>query len=221
MIVAAQNEADRISETLAALSRSLPGATLYVADDASSDGTGEVALGAGATLIRRNLPHGKGGNVSAAAEAALTDLDPEATVLLCDGDLGQSAGALLALVEAIEANDCDLAIAAFSRKLGGGVGLAKGTARRLIRRLGGFEAREPISGQRAMRAATLRSLLPFARGYGMETGMSIDAARAGLRIAELDLDLDHRATGKTTAGFAHRGRQLRDILAAAAPRLRG
>ncbi|MGB3099937.1 MAG: hypothetical protein WBB30_11670, partial [Solirubrobacterales bacterium] len=90
-----------------------------------------------------------------------------------------------------------------------------------IRSLSGYEAREPISGQRAMRASTLRSVLPFAASYGMETGMTIDAARAGHRIAEVDLDLSHRATGKSLRGFLHRGRQLRDIAVAYLARRHG
>jgi hypothetical protein len=45
----------------------------------------------------------------------------------------------------------------------------------------------------------------------MEIGMTIDAARAGHRVGEIELDLSHRATGRTLAGFAHRGRQLVDF----------
>ena len=43
--------------------------------------------------------------------------------------------------------------------------------------------------------------------------MNIDAARAGYRIAEVELDLEHRATGKTLRGFLHRFRQLADFAA--------
>ena len=39
VIVAAQNEADRIGAALDALAEALPGARLMVADDASTDGT--------------------------------------------------------------------------------------------------------------------------------------------------------------------------------------
>jgi hypothetical protein len=45
----------------------------------------------------------------------------------------------------------------------------------------------------------------------METAMNIEAIRAGLTVVEVELDLEHRATGRTAAGFAHRGRQLWDI----------
>jgi hypothetical protein len=48
--------------------------------------------------------------------------------------------------------------------------------------------------------------------------MTIDALRKGLTVVEIPLDLEHRATGKTLAGFAHRARQARDILRAYASR---
>jgi glycosyltransferase involved in cell wall biosynthesis len=210
-IVAARNEADRVGETVAALRGAFPGAALWVADDASSDGTAEVALAAGAQVVSRGRPHGKGANVTAAAEAALSAEPVPRVVLLCDGDLAGSAAGLAPLVEAVERGECDLAIAAFSRRVGGGFGLALGFARWAIRRRCGFEASAPISGQRALRVEALRATLPFARGYGMEAGMTIDAVRAGYRLREYELDLSHRATGRSPAGFAHRARQLLDF----------
>ncbi|HEX5375652.1 MAG TPA: glycosyltransferase [Solirubrobacterales bacterium] len=210
VVVAARNEGDRIAATIAALRGAFPRAAIWVADDASTDGTSEVAMTAGAQVVSRGRPHGKGANVTAAAEAALDGGAPE-VVLLCDGDLGSSAAALAPLVEAVESGECDLAVAAFGRRVGGGFGLALGFAHWSIRRLCGFEAEAPISGQRAMRAEVLRAALPFAQGYGMEIGMTVDAVRAGFRVGEYELDLSHRATGRTLAGFAHRGRQLVDF----------
>jgi glycosyltransferase involved in cell wall biosynthesis len=211
VIVAARNEADRIAETVAVLRDAFPAAAIWVADDASDDGTAEVAMAAGAQVVSRRRPHGKGANVTAAAEAALSDGSPPALVLLCDGDLGDSAARLTPLVAAVAAGECDLAVAAFGRRVGGGFGLALGLAGWAIRRLSGFEAAAPISGQRAMRVEVLRATLPFARGYGMEIGMTVDAVRCGYRIGEYELDLSHRATGRTLAGFVHRGRQLLDF----------
>src|SRR4051812_31106226 len=210
-IVAARNEADRIAATVGALREALPNAVVYVADDASTDGTAEVALAAGAVVIGRRRPHGKGANVTAAAEAALSAAPPPAAVLLCDGDLGTSAASLIVLLEAVDAGRCDLAVAAFSRRLGGGFGLALGFARQAIRRLCGLETAAPISGQRAMRTEVMRATLPFARGYGMEIGMTVDAVRAGYRLREYELDLEHRATGRDLDGFLHRARQLADF----------
>lgn len=212
VVVAARNEADRINGTVAALLGAFPDAAIWVADDASNDGTAEVAMAAGAKVVSRGRPHGKGANVTAAAQAALSEEDAPELVLLCDGDLGGSAARLAPLVAAVEAGECDLAVAVFGRRVGGGFGLALGFARWAIRRLCGFEAEAPISGQRAMRTEVLRATLPFARGYGMEIGMTVDAVRAGYRVGEIELDLSHRATGRTLGGFAHRGRQLRDFL---------
>jgi hypothetical protein len=42
--------------------------------------------------------------------------------------------------------------------------------------------------------------------------MTVDAVRAGYRVAEIELELEHRATGRTFGGFAHRGAQLRDFV---------
>jgi glycosyltransferase involved in cell wall biosynthesis len=214
VIVAARNEADRIAAAVTALRDAFPGAAIWVADDASNDGTAEVAMTAGAKVVSRGRPHGKGANVSAAAEAALSDAEPPATILLCDGDLADSAARLGPLVEAVENGDCDLAVAAFASRVGGGFGLALGFARWAIRRRSGFEAEAPISGQRAMRVEVLRAVLPFAQGYGMEIGMTIDAVRAGYRVSEIELALEHRATGRSLAGFFHRGRQLLDFVRA-------
>jgi glycosyltransferase involved in cell wall biosynthesis len=211
VIVAARNEADRIAATVGALRGVFPAAAIWVADDASTDGTAEAAMAAGAQVVSRGRPHGKGANVTAAAEAALSDASSPGLVLLCDGDLAGSAARLAPLVDAVDAGECELAVASFGRRVGGGFGLALGFARWSIHRLCGFEAEAPISGQRAITVDALRATLPFARGYGMEIGMTVDAVRAGYRVGEYELDLSHRATGRSIAGFAHRGGQLLDF----------
>jgi hypothetical protein len=114
-------------------------------------------------------------------------------------------------VRAVDAGECDLAIGGFAHPVGGGFGVALGFARWAIERRCGFRAEAPISGQRAMRGDVLRAVVPFAPGYGMETAMTIDAVRAGFTVREYALDLEHRATGRSARGFAHRARQLADI----------
>jgi glycosyltransferase involved in cell wall biosynthesis len=208
VIVTARDEADRIEATIDALRAAFPRAPVVLAESGSRDATAALAERAGAEVVRTaSRRKGKGGSTTTAARAALARF-PGATFVLCDGDLGPSAARLLPLAEAVEREECDLAVAAFSRRVGGGFGVAIGFARWAIRNLTGRELRAPISGQRAMQADVLERLLPFAGGFGMETAMTIDALRAGYRIEEIEIDLDHRATTRTIGGFLHRGRQL-------------
>jgi glycosyltransferase involved in cell wall biosynthesis len=210
IVVTARNEVDRLPATLAALDSAFPRARVVVADDGSSDGTWHVALQAGADLIRSGRRIGKGGAATGAAERLL-EAGVERAVVLCDGDLGASAGQLRRLVEVVDSGEADLAVAAFARRVGGGFGVALGFARSAVARLTGLELSAPISGQRAMRPEVLRAVLPFAPGFGMEIGMTVDAHRAGFRVVEVELDLEHRATTRDARGFVHRARQLADF----------
>ena len=209
-MVTAHDEADRLGDTLSALRDAFPGARVVVADDASTDGSGDVARSAGAEVIRSERRVGKGGVATMGARRAL-EAGP-ATLVLADGDLGASARELPRLVEALERGEGDLAVASFARRVGGGFGVALGFAGWAIRRRTGLTLDAPISGQRALSPEAAAAVLPFAPGFGMEIGMTIDAHRAGLRVVEVELDLSHRATGRTAAGFLHRARQLRDFL---------
>lgn len=219
VLITAYQAAARLPRTLAGLRAGLPGARIVVADDGSTDATAQVARDHGAEVVRSPRNQGKGGAATLAARTllGLAERTDGAIVLLCDGDL-EGAEALAALVEEVRSGRADLAVAAFARKVGGGFGLARGFARWAIRDGCGFVAQAPISGQRALRAEVLPAVVPFAPRFGMEVGMTIDAVRAGFRVREVTLPLAHRATGRDLAGFLHRGRQLRDIVAAWASR---
>ena len=208
VVVSAYNEADRLGETLAAVREAFPRARVLVADDHSEDATPEVATAVGAELVRAPRHMGKGGANTLAVGQLLEGGGVTRALVLCDGDLGGSARELPRLVEALERGAGDLAVATFARRVGGGFGLAVGFSRWAIRRRTGLELSAPISGQRALRAQVAPAVLPFAPGFGMETAMTIDAHRAGFRLVEVELPLEHRATGRTLRGFVHRFRQL-------------
>jgi glycosyltransferase involved in cell wall biosynthesis len=211
VVIAAYNEGDRIADTVTALKAAFPGAKIFVADDGSSDDTAARAAQAGAEVVSSGKLIGKGGAATLGARAALLT-EPE-LVLLCDGDLAGSAAALGALLEAVERGEGDVAVARFARKVGGGFGFAVGFARWAINNLVGLEFAAPISGQRAIRAEALAQVLPFAPRFGMEIGMTVDATRAGFSVVEVEVDLEHRATGRSWRGFTHRFRQLLDFIA--------
>jgi glycosyltransferase involved in cell wall biosynthesis len=214
VIVLARNEQDRIGETLGALARVFPGEPVMLADDGSTDRTPAIARSLGVRVTATGSRTGKGAAATLAARTALAEASGDPVFLLCDGDLGESAAELSALVAAVRDGAADLAVARFRRRVGGGLGVAVAVARWAIRRRCGFQATAPLSGQRALRGRTVRDVIPFAEGFGMEVGMTIDAVRAGHSVLEIELDLEHRASGRTPAGFVHRSRQLLDVLRA-------
>jgi len=204
ILIAARDEEARIGTTIAELRRQFPGAQVIVADDGSQDATSHIASTAGARVVR--LPRrGKGQALTLGErEAAPGDL------LLCDADLRGDLRPLLG-------GDTELTIATFEQRQGGGFGIAKEAARRLIRLASGFDAREPLSGQRRLTQKARDAVFPLAAGFGCESAMTADAVNAELGIGELGLPLEHRATSRDLGGFLHRGRQLRDIVLAFGP----
>jgi hypothetical protein len=163
-----------------------------------------VAEQAGARVLR--LPRRGKGQALTLAERGIA----QGPLLLCDADLCGDLSALAGV-------EADLAAARFAHRDGGGFGIAKAVARALIRLRSGFDAGEPLSGQRSLSPAARAACFPVAAGFGCETRMTIDAVRAGLRVAEIELPVRHRATGRDLAGFVHRGRQLVDALLACGP----
>ena len=204
ILVAARDEADRIAATVARLRHDFPSAELIVVDGDSRDGTARIAEDAGATVIRFGR-RGKGEALSAGERAA-----PPGPLLLCDADL---LGSLAPLAE----SDADLVVASFSRRSGGGFGIVKRVARKVIALRTGVAPREPLSGQRWLSEHARAATFPLAPGFGCEVRMTVDALRAGLTLHEVEVDLEHRATGRDLPGFLHRGRQLLDVLLAIGP----
>ena len=203
ILVAARDEEESIVDTVAALRESFPDAEVIVADDGSRDATADRAEAAGATVLRL-ARRGKGQALSAAERAA-----PPGALLLVDAEVRGDLTPLLPTNS--------LRIAAFAERQGGGFGIAKSAARALIRLRSGFEAREPLSGQRALSLRARAAVFPLAPGFGAETRMTIDAFRAGIPVEEVELTLWHRTTGRDARGFLHRGRQLLDALLATGP----
>ena len=204
VLVAARDEERSIEPAVRALRIRFPDADVLVADDGSRDGTAAAAERAGARVVR--LPRlGKG------QALALAEREAESgPLLLCDADLEGDPSPLLDV-------NADLAIAAFAERQGGGFGLAKRAARALVRSCSGFDAREPLSGQRALSPAAREACFPTAPGFGCEVRMTIDAVREGLTVQELELPLGHRPTARDAAGFLHRGRQLLEATLACGP----
>lgn len=205
-LIPAFNEAERITATVAAARSVYEIDRVVVVDDGSADDTARLAAAAGSEVIRLETNRGKGAALNAGLEHIATDAD---VLVLLDADLASTAQHASLLVRPVLDGRADMTVAILPRPAGsGGLGLVKGLARRGIRRLGGLETAAPLSGQRALSRAAWRAGTPFAAGYGVEVALTIRVLRAGLRVAEVPTSMGHAATGKTLAGFAHRGRQF-------------
>lgn len=204
-LVPAKDAVAEIAATVGALRALVVVDDVVVVDDGSLDATGQAATAAGARVLRLPTNVGK-----AAAVAAGVRATPEADVyLLIDADVGDTAAAAGVLVPPVVDGRVDLVIAVLpSPGRRGGFGTVRRIAAAGIRRATGgtLDPRAPLSGQRCIRAPLLRSL-PSVEGFGLEAAMTIDAARSGARIAEVDAPMDHRHTGRSAAGFRHRGVQ--------------
>ncbi|MDR0501004.1 MAG: glycosyltransferase family 2 protein [Coriobacteriales bacterium] len=230
-VIAAYNEQQRIATTINAIAKINDIDSILVVDDGSKDETAREASAAGARVerLRRNM--GKG----AALTCAITSLiDSEKSlpdfILLLDADLGTSATQAAPLLWPLQNDISDLVIGVLPKIAGsGGFGMVRSLASDAIAqtaKLSGnhiytlpandsnntsFRPLAPLSGQRAIRAALLPVLLPFAKGFGVEVSMTMRALAAGMRVSEIPVELYHRTTGRNLRGFMHRGRQYLDV----------
>lgn len=215
-LVPAWDEALVVGRTVDALRRIKAVTEVVVVDDGSADETAHVAFAAGARVLRSRVRQGKG----SALEGALRRLEPAAAYLLIDGDVGETASEAARLLEPVLAGELDLAIGALP-PLPGGLGTVRAMSAWMIERSGALHALAPLSGQRCVTGDALEACRPLARGFGLETGMTMDALRLGFRVGEVPVRMTHRLTGRDLPGFAHRGRQGWDVLRAGVPRLLG
>ena len=163
-----------------------------------------------------HLPENRGKGGAVAAGVAAT---PEADVyLLVDADTADTAASVAPLLRAVLDDEADLAIGVLpSAGSRGGFGFVRDLAASGINKATGLQVKAPLSGQRAVRASLLRDAA-LAPRFGLEVGMTIDAARLGARVVELPVEMEHHHTGRSVRGFIHRARQGGAIVRALWPR---
>lgn len=216
VVIPAKDEAQRIASTVAA-ARLIPGVkAVVVVDDGSRDETGRLAAAAGADVVRHRRNRGKAAAMTTGAEqiAVLAGADAGGWALLfVDADLEDSAVETAPLAAPVLAGEADMTIAVLppQRAPGGGRGLVVGLSRRGIERATGWTPAQPLSGMRCLTREAFEAARPLARGWGVETGLTIDLLRAGFRVTEVPCALHHRVTGGDWRAQLHRARQYRDV----------
>ena len=209
VVLPTYEEAANLPGIVAAILASLPAATVLVVDDASPDGTGELADALAVTDIRIRVRHraGKQGLGRAYLDGFRVALDGGAgRVVQMDADWSHDPASLPALLRPIHDDEADLVIG--SRYTAGGSVQDWGLGRRLISRAGSTFARIVLSlrphdltgGFKAWRASTLGSL-PLdgihAGGYVFQIEMTQRATRAGARVKEVPITFRDRRVGRS------------------------
>jgi Glycosyl transferase family 2 len=224
IVIPAKNESDRIQATVKAAA-GLPGADmLIVVDDGSADDTGLVAENAGAIVLRHARSRGKGAALETGAEAVgLLERSEERELprhlLFLDADLAESAAHAAPLTQPVRDGQADMTIAVFSERVrAGGHGFVVALSGSGIRRATGWRPAQPLNGQRCLTRAAFEAARPLAPGWGVETGMTIDLLRLGLRVSEVEVPMAHRATGGDWHAQLHRARQFAGVAWALAVR---
>ncbi|WP_058234026.1 polyprenol monophosphomannose synthase [Devriesea agamarum] len=234
VIIPTYNEACTLPGTLSRLRAAVPRAHVLIADDASPDGTGQIAdqLAAQDSAVHVLHRRGKEGLGPAYIAGFRWGLAHDYDVLVeMDADASHRPEQLPKLLDAIEAG-ADVAIG--SRWVRGGrvhnwpwrrLLLSRG-ANFYVRCALGLPVADATAGFRAMRADTLRSVLASkvaSQGYCFQVDMTRRALGCGARLVECPIDFDERVEGasKMTAaivreallrvtvwGIEHRARQL-------------
>jgi len=222
VIIPAKDESRRIAATVRS-ARAIPHVDLVlVVDDGSTDNTQHVAREAGAVVVRHSHNRGKAAAMeTGAAVVAMRDVAdrPSRLLLFVDGDLGDTAVNTAPLVPPVYEREADMSIALLPPQPGaGGRGIVVGAARRAVQRATGWTPTQPLSGMRCLTREAFEAATPLARGWGVETGMTIDLLRQGFVAVEVPCELRHRPSGGDLRGQLHRAAQYRDVMLAVSSR---
>lgn len=207
VVIPTYNEAENVETVLRQVKAAAPEVAVLVVDDASPDGTADLAEAVGAALgdvhvLRRA---GKQGLGTAYRAGFRWGLERSAPILVeMDADLQHDPAALPGLLAPIEADGADLVIG--SRYVPGGSIPRWRWHRRMLSRWGnryagavlGLGVRDATSGFRAYRADALRRVnldAVRADGYGFQIEMAYQVARSGGRVAEVPIRFGERSFG--------------------------
>jgi len=214
VVIPAFNEQQRIGATVLAAAQIDGVDCVVVVDDGSTDRTAELAMQAGAHVVRAPKNRGKAAAMErgAAQVAALEDAAGLSgrPLLFLDADLESTATAAGVLLPPVLRGQSDMTIAILPRQIvaGGGHGFVVRLAQDGIEQATAWRAIQPLSGQRALTRAAFDAALPLASGWGVEVGLTIDLVRKGFRVSEIPTEFHHRVTGTDWRAKRHRARQF-------------
>ncbi len=203
VVIPTLNEAESIGAVIAELPRHLVD-HIIVADGGSTDGTPQIARGAGAEVVAVGAGYGRA--CLAGAEAA----GNAGVLVFMDGDGAEDPSAIEEMVAALRPGGYDFVIGSRTRgkredsSMAGYQILAGIVMGRLIRLLYGVQYTD-MAAFRAIRRDILFQLRMREMTYGWNLEMQMRAARAGLRIVEIPVDYRRRNGGRSKVTGSLRG----------------
>jgi len=158
-------------------------APVYLVDDGSTDGTGDVGRGKGATVLTHATNRGKGAALATGIEAALA-AGAEMIVTL-DADGQHPPAEIPRLLAPILAGQADLVLGARERTGAMPVGrrITNWISARLATRIAGQGVRDAQTGFRAFTRALAERVRPRGDRYDYETAFLLAACADGFRVA--------------------------------------
>ena len=207
VLIPTYNERDNLPTIVSRLRAAVPAVDVLVLDDASPDGTGQVADDLAAADSRVMVMHrtGKAG-LGAAYLAGFSwalDRGYDAVVEM-DADGSHQPEQLPALLAAAETADAVIG----SRWTKGGTVVNWPTSRKVlsvggnvyVKVLLGMPVKDATGGYRVYRASALREMdlaSVDTQGYGFQVDMTWRAVRAGLTVAEVPIEFVERTVGES------------------------
>lgn len=206
VVLPTYNESENIARLLTQLRNVLPDARLFVVDDNSPDGTGDIAERCAREMGGIEVLHrpGKQG-LGSAYRQGFTHVIAQGVdvVVSMDVDFSHDPLAIPAMLAAIESGS-DAVIG--SRYVSGGGTKNWPLHRRLLSRWGnlytgavlGVKVRDCTSGFRAYRSSALAAIAPEttkAEGYAFLSELVVRLSRRGLKISEVPILFIDRENG--------------------------
>jgi glycosyltransferase involved in cell wall biosynthesis len=186
VLIACYNEQAAIGRVVREFRQVLPAATIYVYDNNSSDGSAEIAAGAGA-VVRHEGPQGKGNVV----RRMFADIEADVYVLV-DGDATYEAAAAPRLVEALVdgkldlVNGCRVSRASDAYRRGHRFGNRMLNA--IVRAIFGDRFADMLSGFKVFSRRFVKTFPGLSRGFEIEAEVTIHALELGMPVGELPVD---------------------------------
>ena len=195
VLVPCYNESKTIEKVVRDFKRVLPEATVYVYDNNSSDGTGEIAARAGA-VVRRERMQGKGSVI----RRMFREIDADC-YLMVDGDDTYPAEDAPAMVSAVLDEQADMVVGDrlsstyFTENKRPFHNLGNGLVRASINHLFGSDIKDIMTGYRAFNRVFVKTMPVLSEGFQIETEISIHAVDKRWRIEDVPIDYRDRPEG--------------------------